>query len=63
MSPRAREVAEKRGLQTFRKLAASDRKVLDTLIDEEIPALRSELYEALQAAPRDAVEARPLQPE
>jgi len=56
--PRAREVAEKRGLLTFRKLAAADRTVLDNLIEEDIPALRSELYEALQRSPRYVAEAR-----
>lgn len=53
VQPRAREVAEKRGLQTFRKMNPGDRKVLDTLIEEEIPALRSELFEVLQAPSRE----------
>lgn len=46
--PRAREMAEKRGLQSFRKMNPADRKVLDALIEDDIPALRSELYNALQ---------------
>lgn len=51
--PRAREVAEKRGLAAFRKMAPSDRAVLDALIEEDIPGLRSELYDALQGALED----------
>lgn len=47
--PHARAVAEKRGLQAFRKMAPTDRAVLNALIEEDIPALRSELYNALQA--------------
>ena len=49
--PRTREVVEKRGSQAFTKLKWSDRDVLETLLKEDIPALRSELYTALQAAP------------
>lgn len=45
--PRTREVAEKRGLNSFRKLAREDRERLDRLIEVEIPKLRSELYESL----------------
>ena len=45
---RAREVAEKRGLQSFAKLRWRDREVLDELIRDEIPKLRSQLYEALR---------------
>jgi GTPase SAR1 family protein len=48
--PRAREVAEKCGLQNFEKLDSADRAVLNALIDEDIPALRSALYDALQAS-------------
>ncbi len=48
--PRAREIAEKRGLHSFGKINEADRKVLDALIEEDIPALRSELYEALQVS-------------
>lgn len=51
--PRARDVAEKRGLAAFRKMAAADRAVLDALIEEDIPALRSELYDALQGVSED----------
>lgn len=48
---RAREIAQKRGLNSFTKIRASDQDVLNTLIEEDIPRLRSELYEALQKAP------------
>jgi GTPase SAR1 family protein len=58
--PRAREIAEKRGLQTFERVRWRDREVLDELIGEHIPKLRSELYEALRDASADAPdEARP----
>ncbi|MGY6547668.1 MAG: dynamin family protein [Roseinatronobacter sp.] len=56
--PRAREVAEKRGLGSFRKMDYTDRKLLDCLIEEDIPTLRSELYDALQASLTDAEAAR-----
>ncbi|MGY6411050.1 MAG: dynamin family protein [Alkalilacustris sp.] len=46
--PRAREIAEKRGLQSFAKLKSTDRQVLNTLIETDIPQLRSELYDALR---------------
>jgi energy-coupling factor transporter ATP-binding protein EcfA2 len=46
--PRAREVAQKRGLQSFAKLSRRDRDVLNELIEESIPKLRSELYDALR---------------
>ncbi|MEO1686635.1 MAG: dynamin family protein [Pseudomonadota bacterium] len=48
--PRAQEIAEKRGLQSFEKMRWRDREVLDELIDEHIPKLRSELYDALRVA-------------
>jgi hypothetical protein len=47
--PRAKEVAEKRGLQTFEKMSWADRTVLNDLIKDDIPKLRSELYDALRA--------------
>ncbi len=50
VKPRARKIAEKRGLQSFVRLRHSDRVVLNTLIEEDIPRLRSELYTALQKA-------------
>ncbi|WP_144055605.1 dynamin family protein [Octadecabacter antarcticus] len=46
--PRAREVAEKRGLQSFEKMNWLDREVLNELIEQDIPRLRSELYDALR---------------
>jgi len=49
--PRVREVAEKCGLQSFAKLKWGDRQVLETLLKEDIPALRSELYGAMQEPP------------
>ena len=52
--PRAREIAEKRGLQSFAKLRPTDRKVLNALIEEDIPTLRSELYDALRDTSRDS---------
>jgi len=52
--PRAREVAEKRGLETFAKLRWADREVLEALLKEDIPQLRSELYEALRVGTRGA---------
>jgi hypothetical protein len=54
--PRAREVAERRGLQSFPKMKWADRQVLRELLQEDIPKLRSGLYEALRdaAAPQRA---------
>ena len=52
--PRAREVAEKRGLQSFAKMSRRDRDVLNELIEECIPKLRSELYDALRDISIDA---------
>jgi energy-coupling factor transporter ATP-binding protein EcfA2 len=46
--PRAREVAEKRGLQSFAKMRRMDRDLLNELIEECIPKLRAELYDALR---------------
>lgn len=52
--PRAREVAEKHGLQSFIQMRRADRDALNYLIENEIPKLRSELYEALRdVAARD----------
>ncbi|MEO1275042.1 MAG: dynamin family protein [Pseudomonadota bacterium] len=45
--PRTREVAAKRGLNTFEKLKRQDRERLNKLIEVQIPALRSALYERL----------------
>jgi len=50
--PRAREIAEKRGLQSFSRLRPADREVLNTLIESDIPKLRSELYDALRETAR-----------
>jgi GTP-binding protein EngB required for normal cell division len=52
--PRAREVAEKRGLQSFAKMSRVDRDVLNELIDDCIPKLRSQLYDALRNISIDA---------
>jgi hypothetical protein len=52
--PRAREVAEKRGLQSFSKMRRVDRDVLNELIEKDIPKLRSELYDALRDVSIDA---------
>jgi GTP-binding protein EngB required for normal cell division len=46
--PRVREVAEKRGLQSFPRMRWADRVVLNELINEDIPRMRSELYDALR---------------
>lgn len=48
---RTREVAEKRGLGAFRKMDAPARAALDALIETEIPAQRSALFDVLQASP------------
>ncbi len=53
--PRTREVAEKRGLLFFRKMKWADRDVLNELIREDIPKMRSRLYDAL----RDAADETP----
>ena len=46
--PRAREIAEKRGLQSFSRIKPSDREALNALIETHIPSLRSALYDALR---------------
>jgi hypothetical protein len=48
VSPRAREIAEKRGLQSFEKMRWDDRELLEELTGELIPQLRSELYNAMR---------------
>jgi GTP-binding protein EngB required for normal cell division len=53
VQPHAREVVEKRGLQTFPRLSWTDRSVLKELLGEDIPRLRSELYGALRDAPAE----------
>lgn len=52
--PHAREVAEKRGLQSFAKMKWADRAVLDELLKQDIPKLRSSLYAALRGPAVDA---------
>lgn len=47
---RAREISLKRGLQSFPKMRWSDREVMDALIEEDIPMLRSALYDALRSS-------------
>ncbi|MEM6441616.1 MAG: dynamin family protein [Pseudomonadota bacterium] len=53
VEPRAKEIAQKRGLQSFDDMTWRDRELLDELIEEHIPTLRSELYDALRAAPAE----------
>jgi hypothetical protein len=48
VSPRAREIAEKRGLQSFEKMRWDDRELLEELTGKLIPQLRSELYNAMR---------------
>ncbi len=48
VSPRAREIAEKRGLQSFEKMRWDDREHLEELTAKLIPQLRSELYNAMR---------------
>ncbi|MEM9781467.1 MAG: dynamin family protein [Pseudomonadota bacterium] len=45
--PRTREVASKRGLNSFDRLKRTDRERLNRLIDVDIPRLRSELHDRL----------------
>ena len=65
ISPRAREIAEKRGLQSFEKMRWHDREQLEELTGKLLPRLRSELYHAMRdsKAPAPAPEqARPATP-
>jgi hypothetical protein len=48
VSPRAREIAEKSGLQSFEKMRWDDRERLEELTGKLIPRLRSELYHAMR---------------
>lgn len=48
VNPRARQVVEKQGLQSFAKLRRVDRDALNDLIEKDIPKLRGELYDALR---------------
>ena len=48
VSPRAREIAEKSGLQSFAKMSWQDREHLEELTGELIPQLRSKLYDAMR---------------
>ena len=58
VSPRAREIAEKRGLQSFEKMGWEDRELLEELTSKLIPRLRSDLYNAMRdsEAPEPALE-------
>jgi hypothetical protein len=58
VGPRAREIAEKRGLQSFEKMRWDDREHLEELTGKLIPQLRSELYNAMRdsEAPAPALE-------
>ena len=60
--PRAREVAEKHGLESFAKMKRVDRDVLNELIEEDIPKLRSKLYDALRDISIDAAPPNEEQP-
>jgi hypothetical protein len=48
IGPRAREIAEKRGLRSFEKMSWQSRELLEELTGKLIPQLRSELYNALR---------------
>lgn len=48
VSPRAREIAEKSGLQSFRKMSWHNREFLEELTGKLIPQLRSKLYDAMR---------------
>jgi hypothetical protein len=58
VSPRAREIAEKRGLQSFEKMRWHDRELLEELTGKLLPQLRSKLYGAMRGndAPAPASE-------
>ncbi len=58
VSPRAREIAEKSGLQSFKKMSWHDRELLEELTSTLIPQLRSKLYDAMRdrEAPAPALE-------
>ena len=58
ISPRAREIAEKSGLQSFEKMSWHKREHLDELTNELIPQLRSKLHDAMRDsdAPASALE-------
>lgn len=60
--PRAREVAENRGLQSFTKMSRLDRDMLNELIEDCIPKLRSELYDTLRDISIDASPSSDEQP-
>jgi hypothetical protein len=62
VKPRAQEVAEKRGLQSFNKMKWADREVLNELTRDYIPKLRSELYDALRDTSIDAGRPEPQHP-
>lgn len=48
VSPRAREIAEKSGLQSFQKMSWQDREHLEELTSVVIPQLRSKLYDVMR---------------
>jgi hypothetical protein len=47
VAPRAREIANKSGLQSFSKMSWHDRELLEELTKKLIPRLRSDLYNAM----------------
>jgi hypothetical protein len=63
VSPRAREVAEKGGLQSFEKMRWDDRELLEELTGKLIPRLRSELYNASRDHEAPASDAEQDHPE
>jgi hypothetical protein len=56
VSPRAREIAEKSGLQSFKKMSWHDRELLEELTGKLIPQLRSELYNAMRGSEAPAAD-------
>ena len=53
VSPHAREIAQKSGLQSFEKMRWDDRERLEELTGKLIPRLRGELYNAMRDNKRD----------
>jgi hypothetical protein len=62
VSPRAREIAEKSGLQSFKKMSWHDRELLEELTTKLLPQLRSELYNAMLDSQAPAPASEPDHP-
>jgi GTPase SAR1 family protein len=62
VSPRAREIAEKSGLQSFEKMRWHDRELLEELIGELLPQLRSKLYDAMRDSDAPTTASEPDRP-